>query len=74
MKDQHTKITGYRDLTQEEIDLMNEAKQIGLIIENFLSRIESYPSTDKLWVAEAKTDLQKGIMCAVRSIAKPDSF
>lgn len=29
MKDQHKKITGYRDLTQEEIDLMNEFKRIG---------------------------------------------
>lgn len=28
MKDQHTKISGYRDLTQEEIDLMNEAKAL----------------------------------------------
>lgn len=28
MKDQHEKISGYRDLTQEEIDLMNEAKQL----------------------------------------------
>ncbi len=26
MKDQHEKIKGYRDLSQEEIDLMNEAK------------------------------------------------
>ena len=26
MKDQHTKITGYRDLSQEEIDLMNRIK------------------------------------------------
>tara|TARA_R110002124_G_C8727536_1_gene496288 strand:+ start:416 stop:709 length:294 start_codon:yes stop_codon:yes gene_type:complete len=26
MKDQHTKIKGYRDLTQTEIDLMNEIK------------------------------------------------
>jgi hypothetical protein len=26
MKDQHTKIKGYRDLSQEEIDLMNRIK------------------------------------------------
>ena len=26
MKDQHKKIKGYRDLSQEEIDLMNEIK------------------------------------------------
>jgi len=27
MKDQHEKIKGYRDLSQEEIDLMNEGKR-----------------------------------------------
>ena len=32
MKDQHTKITGYRDLSQKEIDLMNTFKQIGSTI------------------------------------------
>lgn len=29
MKDQHTKITGYRDLSQAEIDLMNRIKAKG---------------------------------------------
>lgn len=29
MKDQHTKIKGYRDLTQQEIDLMNKIKEHG---------------------------------------------
>lgn len=28
MKDQHTLISGYRDLNQEEIDLMNKIKQM----------------------------------------------
>ena len=29
MKDQHTKIKGYRDLTQDEIDMMNQIKEKG---------------------------------------------
>jgi hypothetical protein len=29
MKDQHTKIKGYRDLSQQEIDLMNACKALG---------------------------------------------
>ncbi len=29
MQDQHKKISGYRDLTQEEIDLMNRIKAFG---------------------------------------------
>lgn len=37
MENQHQKIKGYRDLTQEEIDLMNEVKEkgaeLGVLIE-----------------------------------------
>lgn len=29
MENQHRKIKGYRELTQEEIDLMNEIKMLG---------------------------------------------
>jgi hypothetical protein len=28
VKDQHEKIKGYRDLTEEDIELMNEAKNL----------------------------------------------
>ena len=40
MKDQHTKISGYRDLTQEEIDLMNEAKDLEAQVLEFHARVE----------------------------------
>ena len=33
MENQHRKITGYRDLSQTEIDLMNEIKALGTQIE-----------------------------------------
>lgn len=74
MKDQHKQIKGYRDLTQEEIDLMNRIKEqgecLGLMIQDLLNE----PSTDSLWVGIAETHLQQGIMAAVRSVAKPESF
>lgn len=74
MKNQHTKISGYRDLTQDEIDKMNESKRIGRELENMISDLRSDPSTDKRWVNIAETHLQQGIMAAVRSVAKPESF
>ena len=40
MKDQHKKITGYRDLTQEEIDLMNEIKEHGEITKSLIQKLE----------------------------------
>lgn len=33
MENQHRKITGYRELTQAEIDLMNEIKAMGVQLE-----------------------------------------
>lgn len=78
---QHKKITGYRNLTQEEIDLMNEskrlAKEVGAFIESLDGITPSELSSveiDIRWLAIAKTDLQKGFMSLVRSIAKPESF
>jgi hypothetical protein len=74
MKDQHTLIKGYRDLSQEEINAMNavkkEAERIGFLIEE----LEANSQLDQRWVAIAKTDLQKGFMAAIRSVAQPTTF
>lgn len=74
MDNQHKKIKGYRDLTQGEIDAMNaikaKAAEVGILIEE----LQANPDLDQRFVSIAKTDLQKGFMCAVRAVAKPDSF
>lgn len=74
MDNQHKQIKGYRDLSQDEIDAMNavkaKAEEVGVLIQ----ALEAMPHTDKRWVAIAKTDLQKGFMSAVRSIAQPTTF
>lgn len=74
MKDQHTKIKGYRDLTQEEINTMNSIKEHGENLRKMLWDMKTIEATDKRWVAIAETHLQQGIMAAVRAVAKPDSF
>ena len=74
MKDQHTLIKGYRDLSQEEIDLMNEIKSEGERLGNLIVKLEELESSDKEWVQVAKKKLQLGVMAAVRSVAKPNSF
>lgn len=74
MKDQHEKIKGYRDLSQEDIDLMNEVKEQGESLTKTIEKLSSNSDIDQRWVAIGKTDLQKGIMALVRSIAKPESF
>ena len=39
MENQHRKISGYRELTQEEVDLMNKVKEIGDHIEEVLREV-----------------------------------
>ena len=89
MENQHRKIKGYRELNQEEIDLMNEIKEEGVKLRALTQRVLHYNqehSDDPIiislnnssetyrWIAEATTDLQKGIMCLVRAVAKPEFF
>ncbi|HFR0131008.1 TPA: hypothetical protein ACGT9A_005023 [Klebsiella pneumoniae] len=40
MKDQHTKIKGYRDLSAEEIALMNEGKELAQKVGEFVEKLE----------------------------------
>ena len=41
MDNQHNKITGYRDLTQAEIDLLNEIKAKGAELDKLINRLEA---------------------------------
>lgn len=74
MENQHRKIKGYRELSQAEIDAMNavkaEGERLGLLIEE----LRSNPDLDSRWIDIAETNLQQGIMAAVRSVAQPESF
>lgn len=74
MDNQHKLIKGYRDLTQDEINLMNSAKEIAVLVGAFVDKVESLETVDKRWAAIGKTDLQKGFMSLIRSIAKPETF
>lgn len=74
MDNQHKKITGYRDLSQQEINMMNDAKAKAMDIGKLCDVLNEMPEIDKRWLAIAKTDLQKGFMALVRSIAKPETF
>jgi len=67
-------ITGYRELSPEEIALINSAKAEGEIVGKFIATLATLPDVDQRWLAIAKTDLQKGFMFLVRAIAKPEGF
>ena len=87
MENQHRKIKGYRELTQEEIDLMNEIKEKGLELEALMDKVvavnatahgagDSTPFDSEAcrWASIAKTNLQQGLMALTRAVAKPDFF
>lgn len=75
MDNQHQKITGYRDLTQNEIDHMNDIKRLAAETGAALQALADRPDLfDQRWVAIAKTQLQQGYMAAVRAIAQPTTF
>ena len=56
MDNQHRRIIGYRELNQNEIDLMNEIKSLGPIIEAVLLKVQDHlkyqKADDGLPVAE----------------------
>lgn len=74
VENQHRKITGYRDLTEEEIGAMNDCKALGAEIGDLIGEVEAMADTDKRCVAIARTEMQTGLMWLIRSIARPDGF
>ena len=74
MDNQHQKIKGYRDLSQTEIDLMNEGKELAERCGAFIAKLEADSTTEKRNVALGKTNLQQGFMWAIRAVAQPTTF
>jgi len=72
MDNQHRKISGYRELSKEEIDAMNAIKALGPKIQEVIDNMPE--NADPRWKAEGRTDLQKGLMSLTRAIAKPEFF
>lgn len=48
MENQHRKITGYRDLSQTEIDLMNEIKALGTQIEAAVIKTQQHVNKQRM--------------------------
>jgi hypothetical protein len=81
MDNQHKKIKGYRDLSQEEIDLMNEIKSHGERTSDIISKLIELRENNSSLHGEpfrciniATEYLQTGQMWLVRAVALPESF
>ena len=73
---QHQKIKGYRDLSQEDIDMMNECKEMAELCKTLVEslRIPGAATYDQRWISIGATDLQTGFMALIRGIAQPTTF
>lgn len=76
MKDQHEKIAGYRDLTQAEIDLMNELKAAEAMVAGLYQRVavlclDNKDSGASRWASLGKTHCETGFMYLIKAVARP---
>ena len=75
MDNQHRLIAGYRDLSQNEINLMNTIKYNGAMLSDLVEMLRLAPGNiDQRWVAIGTTHLQEGLMALVRAVARPTTF
>lgn len=74
MDNQHQKISGYRELTQDEIDLMNLCKGLAAECGYLIDTMAAREGLDQRSIALAKTNLQQGFMWMIRGVAQPTTF
>lgn len=76
-------ITGYRELTKTEVDLMNEVKAHAettrILIDRVCGHVGDLAATVESgeamrWLAMARSDLQVGYMKLTRAVARPTTF
>lgn len=72
MENQHRKISGYRELSQTEINLMNECKALEAKFNSLIDKLKAISELDQRNVSLAATHGEDAFMRAVRSIARPD--
>lgn len=73
MDNQHRKIKGYRELSQDEINWMNAIKEKGAELGDLVALLRG-SDADQRWVSIGATDLQTGLMALTRAVAKPEFF
>ena len=74
MENQHRQIKGYRELSQAEIDAMNEIKAKGADLGELVAKLRATEGLDQRWVSIGATDLQTGLMALTRAVAQPTFF
>ncbi|WKZ86371.1 hypothetical protein N5B55_05295 [Ralstonia pickettii] len=74
MDNQHRKIAGYRELSQEEIDQMNTIKALGAQVGDAIKKLREMQGLDQRAIAIGATEVQTGFMWLIRGITQPTTF
>ncbi len=74
MDNQHKQISGYGDLSQKQIDLMNSGKELGKSLKAHIEMLESLSGLDQGAVSLAKTNLQQGLSWMTRAVSQPTEW
>lgn len=74
MDNQNRQIKGYKELSAEQIELMNKIKTKGSELGTLVAELKALPDADQRWIAIGATDLQQGLMALTRGVTKPDFF
>jgi hypothetical protein len=64
-------IKGYRDLSQEEVNLVNFIKDAEVQVGKLWQLVAKNPDVDRRWLAIAKTHFQEGFTALVRAVTRP---
>ena len=74
MENQHQLIKGYRNLSADEIELMNDCKELAEACGALIELLRTKTGLDQRWVSIGATSLQQGWMSVIRGIAQPTTF
>jgi len=74
VENQHRQIKDYKELDQEQIDLMNEIKTKAEEVGQLLTSLYGNSKNDSRWLSIGKTHLQQGFMALTRGVTNPDFF
>ncbi|MGA0610093.1 DUF7681 family protein [Caldimonas sp. KR1-144] len=67
-------VKGYKTLSQEQVDLMNEGNSLGLQVQAWIEKLRSRPDVAPYWLLVGETDMSKGLMACIRAITQPEGL
>lgn len=73
-QEHQTRISGYRELSDEELALVNSLKETANRIGALVDALEQDSQLDQRWISIGRTHLQQGFMGLIRGVTQPRGF